>query len=107
MNGHKEIVKVLLEKGADPHFQDEDGRMPASRAAMNGHVSIIKLLLAKRPGLDPEDWFGRTALAHAAGNGQEAAVRLLLPELETVIDPDYLSSGCYLRLESLQSSDTA
>jgi hypothetical protein len=43
--GHRAIVKLLLEKGADVESKDKDGRTPLSWAAENGHEAIVKLLL--------------------------------------------------------------
>jgi hypothetical protein len=48
--GHMEIVKLLLERGADVAAQDTFYQMtPLSSACMKGHVEIVKLLLARRP----------------------------------------------------------
>jgi ankyrin repeat protein len=42
--GHIEVVKLLLEKGARPNFEDEPGRTPLSRASHGSHTAVIKLL---------------------------------------------------------------
>jgi len=42
--GHIEIVKLLLEKGARPNFEDEPGRTPLSRASDGSHAAVIELL---------------------------------------------------------------
>ena len=50
--GHLEIVKLLLERGADPNLPEE-GIAPRGHAlysaAANGHVEIVRLLLAHGP----------------------------------------------------------
>ena len=43
-NHHLEIVKFLLEKGANIHAQDDDALILAS---MYGHLDIVKFLLEK------------------------------------------------------------
>jgi ankyrin repeat protein len=47
-NGYETIVKLLLERGADPKSKDKIyGQTPIIWAAENGHETIIKLLLEK------------------------------------------------------------
>jgi ankyrin repeat protein len=49
--GRFDVVKLLLEHGADPNTQDEDGRTPLHKAAYKGHVDVVKLFLEL--GVDP------------------------------------------------------
>ena len=44
------IVKLLLENGAQPDFEDENGQIPLSRAVEKGSVAVVQLLLASRRG---------------------------------------------------------
>jgi len=46
------IVKLLLENGAAPDFEDEGGQTPLSRAAEGGSVAVVQLLLAKEAKMD-------------------------------------------------------
>ena len=39
-------MKLLLENGAVPNFEDEGGQTPLSRAVEGGTVAIVRLLLA-------------------------------------------------------------
>jgi Ankyrin repeats (3 copies) len=79
-NRHEAVVKLLLEKGAEPDSREGgEPRTPLSRAAVNGHEAVVKLLLEK--GVKPdsrERGSGRTPLSQAAVNGHEAVVKLLL-----------------------------
>ncbi|XP_032423517.1 ankyrin repeat domain-containing protein 50 [Xiphophorus hellerii] len=42
--GHVNIVKMLLEKGANPNHIDKYGRSPAKVAGKHGHVTVVRLL---------------------------------------------------------------
>ncbi|MCD6579450.1 ankyrin repeat domain-containing protein, partial [bacterium] len=55
--GYNEIVKLLLEKGANAEIKDQHGMTPLNRAAQNGQLAAIILLLdsgAKISGGFPE-----------------------------------------------------
>ncbi|KAF2192454.1 ankyrin repeat protein, partial [Zopfia rhizophila CBS 207.26] len=51
-NGKKEIVALLIEKGANINATDNRGNSLLSCAAEKGHVSVIKLLLDKGANVD-------------------------------------------------------
>jgi ankyrin repeat protein len=46
-NGHEEVVKLLLEKGADAESKSSYDWTPLSWAAENGHEAVVKLLFEK------------------------------------------------------------
>src|SRR3989339_1517249 len=50
-NGYTEIVKCLLDKGADPNLITSCNYTALMRAALHGHTDIVKILLDK--GADP------------------------------------------------------
>ncbi|KAJ1328888.1 ankyrin repeat domain-containing protein 50 [Microdochium nivale] len=78
--GHRTVVKLLLEKGAEIEAKDSEyGRTPLSWAAKNGHEASVKLLLEKGADIEAKDSeYGQTPLSWAAENGHEAIVKLLL-----------------------------
>jgi len=43
-NGQIEVVRLLLENGARPDFEDAPGQTPLSRAIDGGHAAIVELL---------------------------------------------------------------
>ena len=46
--GHTEVVRLLLERGADPNVRDTFyGATPMSWAAPKGHVEVVRLLIEK------------------------------------------------------------
>ncbi|KKO97162.1 hypothetical protein THAR02_10737 [Trichoderma harzianum] len=99
-NGHENLVKWLLKRGANVNAKSEFGkitpsiiRIKAQRgasvqfdsgktallcAASQGHESMVRLLLENAADVMAKDNAGRTALSLAASNGHEAVVRLLL-----------------------------
>lgn len=46
LNGHKEIVKLLLDHDASTNIVDVKGSSPLHLAAWSGNVEIVKLLLS-------------------------------------------------------------
>lgn len=77
--GRTEIVKYLIEKGADVNFRGKEwGHTPLSEAASRGFDDVILVLL--EAGADPKikDRNGYTAFAIAALGGQVEAAEALL-----------------------------
>jgi ankyrin repeat protein len=46
-NGHLEVVRLLLEGGADSSREGGDHHTPLTWAASNGHLEVLRLLLAR------------------------------------------------------------
>ena len=42
--GHKDVVHLLLDRGADPNIADHFGRTPLSKALGKGHLDIANIL---------------------------------------------------------------
>ncbi|GFT35747.1 KN motif and ankyrin repeat domain-containing protein 3 [Nephila pilipes] len=51
-HGKKDIVKILLDTGAEVNLQDKDGSTALMCAAEHGHLEIVKILLS-HPECDP------------------------------------------------------
>ena len=51
-NGDERVVKLFLEKGAQPDFGDKNGQTPLSRAIEKGSIAVVQLLLAKDVKID-------------------------------------------------------
>ncbi|KAH8726741.1 hypothetical protein GQ44DRAFT_613477, partial [Phaeosphaeriaceae sp. PMI808] len=79
-NGHMEVVKLLLEHGAEVDSKGSEGRTPLSWAAEEGYEAVVKLLLEHGAEVDSKDNNSRTPLSWAAKGGYEVVVKLLLED---------------------------
>ena len=104
--GHIPMVKLLLERGADPLKGTIGQRLPLHFAAENGHTDTVRLLL-EQPNVDPNapDHDGRTAIFNAADKGHEAVVRLLLEQPRIVPSP-MTNSGFSPLIQTIFGSHT-
>ena len=77
-NGHYNVVKLLLEAGANKNAAVRGGSTALHLAALMGHPEVVELLLEAGAHKDAADGGGRTALHDAAENGRLEVVKLLL-----------------------------
>ncbi|XP_019636267.1 PREDICTED: tankyrase-2-like [Branchiostoma belcheri] len=76
-NGHRDIVRILLQKHAWINDGNAHGLTALHLAAMYGHVDVINVLIDGQADLRAEDSEGNTPLRVAYFNGQaEASSRL-------------------------------
>jgi ankyrin repeat protein len=73
----KEIVRMLIDAGADPNARSATGGTPLHTAAFTGDVTMVRLLLAAGASSAVEDERGRTPLDLARERGQSEAAALL------------------------------
>jgi ankyrin repeat protein len=77
-NGHTEVVKLLVENGADVNAKTKDGFTALIFASMEVHAKIVKLLLEKGANVNDKDVDGNTGLIYASTEGDTEVVKLLV-----------------------------
>ena len=84
-NSHTtDMVRVLIDAGADIDIDNSDGRWPLHNACISGALDNVKMLVRAGAGVCVTDNGGRTCLSLAAEWGHTDTVRYLvgLPEVE-------------------------
>ncbi len=76
--GHSDVVKLLLDSGAQVNLQDIDGWSSLRVASENGHSYVVKLLLDSGAQVNLRDREGSSSLMLASENGYSDVVKLLL-----------------------------
>jgi len=76
-NGHAEIVKILIDNGADLNSCDFYGWTPLMKAVYGGHVETVQALVEKNAKVNIKNNGGITALYIAELKAQPEILRLL------------------------------
>lgn len=78
-NGRLDVVKLLLDKGANLMATDENRRNILHVAALRGHIDVVRFLLnEKKDMIDTVDAFGATPLLVALDQGRVDVAGLLI-----------------------------
>ena len=75
---HLDVVKFLVEKGADVNAEDSNKIVPLHSLATRNNAAAIAVLLDNGAEVDFEDYGGNTALHYAALSDAKDAVEILL-----------------------------
>ena len=75
--GNREVVNLLIWKGADVDAKDDDGGTPLYFAAMTGHKEVVKLLIAAGADVNAKDVGSNTPLDMAIMENQTETADLL------------------------------
>lgn len=78
LKGHKQIVELLIAKGADVNIKNIDGITPIFLAAVNDNKDVIELLIAKGAEVNVIARMGVTPLHYAALWGRVGSAKLLI-----------------------------
>lgn len=84
-NGHLEIVKVLIDAGADIDIQPH---APVIYASKLGQYEIVNYLLSSGANISVEEHYKSTALKEAAENGHLEILKLLIDKDAIIKTPD-------------------
>jgi len=76
--GNAESVEMLLKKGANPNYRDNDGFSPLHFAAFYGRAKVAEILIRHGAEVNARDNDGNTPLHTAAKWGNVEVVKLLL-----------------------------
>lgn len=77
-NGHLEIVKRLIRRGANITYMDESRRIPLIKAVEHNHIDIVKELIRLGSPINTRTHKNKTPLLTAIVNRNVDIVRLLL-----------------------------
>ncbi|EGU78519.1 hypothetical protein FOXB_10970, partial [Fusarium oxysporum f. sp. conglutinans Fo5176] len=78
VNGHINVIKLLIQHGCDITVTTEDGATPLHLASANGHIYVVHLLIDEGASATAVDEHGRAPLHWASQNGHIDVVKLLI-----------------------------
>jgi len=84
MNGHADIVALLVKRGANINIVDNTGDTPLITASLFHKTNVIEVLIASGADVRHAGTWGHTPLHWAAMNGEPNTARLLLEHGATV-----------------------
>lgn len=76
--GHTDVVKLLLDKGANIEVKNSDGNTALLLAAWEGHTETAKLLIDRQANIHTKNNIEKTALHLAAATNQASTIQLLI-----------------------------
>jgi ankyrin repeat protein len=81
---HLDMLKLLLDKGADPNLRDNSKITPLHSVSARGHREAAELLLGSGADVNAVDEFGKTPLAYAITGGHKQLADFLVSKGGTV-----------------------
>jgi serpin B len=106
IEGHKEIVELLIGKGANIEAKNSYGETALYCAAEANHKEIVELLIDKGADVNARDTYGKTPLEQAAGWGYDGVVRALITGGADATIRIAIYAGALEKVKSLIESGT-
>ena len=89
-NGHIEVVKFLLEEGADIESKDRCSNSPLNKASCyEGDLETVKFLVEKGSDIESRDIYERTPLNNACVNRLLEVVKFLVEKGSDIESRDF------------------
>ena len=79
--GNIEIIKILVNNGADLNIKDNEGWTPLMRAASNNNSEIVSELIAKGANANLKNNLGQTAILHSTQSSCLKCLDLVLQKI--------------------------
>lgn len=76
--GHEDLVRLLIDRGADVNAQNRAGMTPLHCASMAGHEGVVRILVDRGANVHLIDGIGNSPLYFAVWDGYTPIVKLLL-----------------------------
>ena len=88
--GLVEIIRIMLEKHADPNAVGDQGELPLHSAASSGKAKVCELLLESGANPINKDKTGKSPLHWAAIGPEVETMQILIPYYQNISEPDDL-----------------
>jgi ankyrin repeat protein len=89
--GNSEIVNILLQNGANPNIQDNEGWSPLMRASIAGSPQIIDMLLSKGAKANLLNQQNESAIVHATMSRCTECINLIIEKSNLAKELDTLT----------------
>jgi ankyrin repeat protein len=97
-NNHADMLKLLIDNGADVNAKDKDGRTALLTAATWNYINIAKMLIDNGANINAKDKDGKTALMLAAIINNKDMVKMLIDrgaDINAKSNTDWTARDCY------------
>lgn len=105
MKGYTEIVKLLVENGADVNKKSDNGLTALMHASIGGYLEIVELLIKNGADINAKDILGETALMASSKKGYGNIMDMLIKNGADVNAKDDLGKTATVYASEKHSED--